>query len=152
MSPLLVRRAGVTLIELLVVLAIAGILASIAWPSFVSAMNKSRRADGFSALAELTQAQERWRANHPGYQQTLTLLTGARVLSAAGHYDLSVVDNSATESGFRARASAKSGSPQNNDTPCQVLEVEMAAGNINYRSYGAGATDANGTPDPCWVR
>lgn len=152
MSQGLVRRTGVTLIELLIVLAIAAILASVAWPSFVSAMNKSRRADAFSALAELTQAQERWRANHPTYQQTLTLLTGARVLSAAGHYDLTVVDGSATESGFRARASAHSGSPQNSDDPCQVLEVEMATGNINYRSYSAGATDANGTPDPCWVR
>lgn len=152
MSQGLARRSGVTLIELLVVLAIAAILASVAWPSFVSAMNKSRRADAFSALAELTQAQERWRANHPTYQQTLTLLTGARALSAAGHYDLTMVDSSATESGFRARASARTGSPQNNDNPCQVLEVEMAVGNINYRSYGAGASDANGTPDPCWVR
>ena len=140
------------MIELLVVLVIAAILASVAWPSFVSAMNKSRRADAFSALAELTQAQERWRANHPSYQQDLTLLTGARVLSAAGHYDLTMVGNSATESGFKARASAHTGSPQNGDVPCQVLEVEMAVGGINYRSYGAGATDANSAPDPCWVR
>lgn len=146
------RHPGVTLIELLVVLVIAAVLAGMAWPSFTTAVNKSRRADGVSALAELTQAQERWRANHPSYQQDVALLTGARSRSAAGHYDLAVVNGSATASGFKARASVHTGSPQGSDAACQVLEVEMLQGNINYRSYSAADGSANGTPDPCWVR
>ena len=147
-----VRRTGVTLIELLIVLVIVGILGSIAWPSFVDAMNRGRRADAFSALATLTQAQERWRANNPSYQQDLNALPGAMLVSKGGHYDLSVVSNSATQTGYRARASARSGSPQNADNPCQMLEVEIAIGQIIYRSYAAGASDANSNPDPCWVR
>ncbi len=146
------QPAGMTLIELLVVLVIAAILAGVAWPSFTSAINKSRRADGISALAELTQAQERWRANHPTYQQNVANLPGARSASAPGHYSLAMVDGSATGSGFRARATAKVGSPQSNDSPCQVLEVELTVGTLLYRSYSSGDAGANATPDPCWVR
>ena len=146
------RPAGVTLIELLVVLVIAAILAGIAWPSFTSAVNKSRRADGIAALAELTQAQERWRANHPTYQQNAANLPGARSASATGHYSLAMVDGSATGSGFVARATAKSGSPQSNDSPCQVLEVELTVGTLLYRSYSSADAGANATPDRCWVR
>ncbi len=153
MSQRLVRRAGVTLIELLIVLVIVGILASIAWPSFVSAMNKGRRADAFSALARLTQAQERWRANQPFYKQDLEGWTEVVETSAGGHYQLSLVavSDAAKASRYRARATAINTSPQANDSPCQVLEVEMNAGAINYRSYGSADGDAN-SPESCWVR
>ena len=147
-----VSHSGFTLIELLVVLAIAAILASLAWPAFTTAVNKSRRSDAMSALAQLTQAQERWRANNASYQATLANLVGATAaVSPGGHYDISMVADSVTGTGYKANATVKNSSAQTSDTNCQVLQVEMQGGNIIYRS-GANASVANGSPDPCWVK
>ena len=152
MTPHPVRRTGFTLIEMLIVLAIAAILAALAWPAFTTAINKSRRADAMSALAQISQSQERWRANNTSYQSTLANLVGASAsVSPGNHYDLSMVASSVSGTGYKANATVKSSSAQIADTNCQVLQVEMSGGNIIYRS-GPDASVANGTPDPCWVR
>lgn len=51
---------GFTLIEMLIVVAIIGILASIAYPSYRDSILKGRRAEGRKALTELMQQQERF--------------------------------------------------------------------------------------------
>ncbi|WP_166371767.1 type IV pilin protein [Psychromonas sp. SA13A] len=53
------NKKGFTLIELLIVVAIVGILASIAYPSYQDSVTKSRRADAQGALQGLAQAMER---------------------------------------------------------------------------------------------
>ena len=146
-------RHGMTLIELLIVLVIVGILAGVAWPSFREAVHKSRRADAMSALTEIMQAQERWRANNPAYKATLTspVLPGTRILSQAGHYDLAIAEGSATATAYTATATVKSSSPQASDTSCQVMRVVISGGNITYNS-GVSSEATNSQPDPCWVR
>ena len=55
------RRAttGFTLIELLIAVAIVGIIAGIAYPSYQDQIRKSRRAQGKTELLELAQFMER---------------------------------------------------------------------------------------------
>ena len=53
------KENGFTLIELVIVIAIIGILASIAYPSYQDSMARSRRADAQGALQGLAQAMER---------------------------------------------------------------------------------------------
>lgn len=50
---------GFTLIELMITVAIVGILAGIAYPSYVDSVMKSRRADAKGALLGLANAMER---------------------------------------------------------------------------------------------
>lgn len=54
------KAAGFTLMELMIVVAIVGILAAIAYPSYMDSVRKSRRADAKAALSNAVQALERY--------------------------------------------------------------------------------------------
>ena len=142
---------GFTLIELMVVVAIVGILASVAYPSFMGQVRKSRRSDAVAALSAVQQAQERYRANIPNYVTTASLLTTAAPgglnfrateLSEGSYYSISVSTNSATGcttgSCYTTTATAVSGKSQANDTGCTTLTVAVSNGT------------ATNTPTACW--
>lgn len=136
----------------MIALAVMALLAALAWPALQEAVQRSRRADGMSALAAVMQAQERWRASNPTYQASLADLPGARTaISPDQHYDLTLVEGSVTATGYAARATARSGSPQSSDTRCQAMQVTVNGGTITYSSLANGGS-ANAAPDPCWAR
>lgn len=66
------RTAGFTLIELMIVVAIVGILAAIAYPSYIDSVRKGRRAEGRAAIANLLQQQERFFTQNNRYQDFLS--------------------------------------------------------------------------------
>jgi len=63
---------GFTLIELVIAIAIVGILASIAYPSYVNQMQQTRRADCEAALMQLASAMERNFSRNNQYQDLIT--------------------------------------------------------------------------------
>lgn len=137
--------AGFTLIELMCTVAVAGILSSIAYPSYQSVVQRTRRADAHVALLQLQMAQERYRADHPSYG-SLADLHGA-ASSPQRHYTLAVVSSSAE--GFELRASAQGA--QTGDTACRHLSLRVAGHNV-IRTSGSDTQFANAAAAnrQCW--
>lgn len=85
---------GFTLIELLVAVAVVGILASIAYPSYVESVRRGKRAEGTAALLQVLQSQEQHYSRQNSYMAySLSAPKGFKThsadSSAASSYDLS---------------------------------------------------------------
>ncbi|HEY9063831.1 MAG TPA: type IV pilin protein [Burkholderiaceae bacterium] len=128
--------AGFTLIETLAALAIVGVLAGIAYPSFEGPILKARRTEGLVALMTLQMAQERWRSNNRRYATLSELGTSAATPTRL--YTLQVV--SADEDGYELRATAMG--VQARDRACRRLSLSVSGGNVVHAS-GADAESSN---------
>jgi type IV pilus assembly protein PilE len=94
------RRAGrgFTLIEVMITVAILGILAAVAFPSYQENVRKGRRADGQAVLMEAAQFMERFHTQNFRYDRNVanvavalpTPLTAAPKEGASKHYDISL--------------------------------------------------------------
>ena len=121
------KQRGFTLIELLVVLVLAGLLATLAVPSWSAHLARARRADGVAALTRLQLAQAQYQAQHGLYAQQLEMLVGASAAqSAEGYYQIVLLDVAAD--GYRAAARARSDGPQARDSECRELQVIVSGG------------------------
>lgn len=149
--PAVRHSRGFTLIELMIAVVVVAILAAVALPSFMDSIRKSRRSEAFTALSNIQQAQERWRANNAAYAADL----GASGLNVAtttpnGYYTLAVASTAAT--GYRAIATAVSGKSQDKDGNCAKLGVQLTGGNLTYGGTSISGTLAYAATNPCWNR
>lgn len=152
--PLPGRDRGFTLIELMIALVVVGILSALAFPSFMDSIRKGRRSEAFTALSNVQQAQERWRANNASYNSDLSTAPptglGISATTPSGHYTVSLGNVTAT--GYEATATAVSTSSQINDGNCAKLSVQMAGGNVKYASNTAAGALTYANTDKCWSR
>lgn len=141
------RPAGFSVTELMVAVAIAGLLAAVAYPSYRDQVRKGRRSDAISALGSLQLAQEGYRGSAVRYADMVSLLGRASV-SEGGHYDLSI--QNATGSSYTLVATARSGSSQAQDTACARMAITFSAGVTQYLAAGPAAELAVDSARRCW--
>lgn len=152
------RSSGFSLIELMVALAIAGILAAIAYPAYTKQMQRGRRADALAALTAVMQAQERYRSNVSNYAGTLTTLgLNSSIATVAPYYQITlsgVGTPASLATGYIVTATALSSSPQAADTACKTLSVKLEGATPTYSATGDPSntgTDVDTTAQ-CWPR
>lgn len=121
---------GFTLVELCVVLALAGLLAAMAWPSWQSQLQRGYRADAVTALMRVQLAQESHRAHHGLYAAQLNVLVGAAApVSVQGLYDIELAGGGDR---YEAHARARTGSAVASDSSCAVLSLRVRDGLTDY--------------------
>lgn len=136
------RLQGFTLIEIMIVLAIIGIVAAIAVPSYASYITKANRTDAMQFLLEVAGEQQRFFSENNAYASAMSALgygTEDTAGSPEGHYTISISapDNA---SSYVLSATPADGSTQVKDDVCQVFTVDSTGAKGN----------AGGSSDDCW--
>jgi type IV pilus assembly protein PilE len=136
-------QSGVTLMELLVVVAIIGILASIAIPTYRQYAIRTNRSSAKIALSQTAQSLERCYNNSTPYAYDSAICAAAVPLpfnTQDGFYTISGVVNAQD---YTLTATPQGGQAQ--DTRCANFVLNSA----NQRTV-SGSLSA--TPNECWQR
>jgi type IV pilus assembly protein PilE len=115
------KSRGFSLIELLVTLAILGIIAAIAIPSYNDTVRKGRRADAKTTLVKLAQNLERCFSEHNSYQVASGCTNHNNTASDEGYYTITSVQNATS---YTLTATATGG--QADDTHCTAFTINQA--------------------------
>lgn len=158
--------AGFTLIEVMIVVAIIGLLAAIAYPSYAEHIRKGRRAEGRTALLALLQQQERYMTQRNCYLAFDTAPNGvAAAQPSCGATPAAVpfktfsgdnADDSAYLLGAGACPDPAGGSPLPLADCVLVTAIprrdDPVAGSLTLTSTGLRGCTGTATSDPrvCW--
>jgi len=135
---------GFTLIELMIVVAVIGILAGIAYPSYQDYIIRAKRGDAKAAILTVQLAQEKYRANNTTYG-TMAQLAPLKIIS--GNYVSADENYTVTVSGNTSTAFVITATPRSPfaDADCGNLVLTVAT-STETKSASAG------TKALCWDR
>jgi type IV pilus assembly protein PilE len=116
-------KAGFTLIEVMITVAIVGIIAAIAYPSYTQYVGKSARSEGQAAVMKIANLQEQYYLDNRVYATDMTKLGLAAnpFVTEHGHYSVA----SAGTSSFTITATAK-GIQASRDSDCPTITMTDA--------------------------
>lgn len=140
------RGRGVTLLELLVTLALVGLLATLAYPSYRGFLVRAHRIEAVESLLAVAAAQERFHLQHGRYAAGFEpeVIPGI-VVPAVTHgarYQLRL--STPDPARFAARALPRAGSGQEHDGRCSELGLDDSGRRWAMDRLGR---DTTGT---CW--
>lgn len=139
------RVRGFTLIELMITVAVVGILAMIAYPSYLEQIIRTQRTDGKSALTQAAVLQERWFTENSSYTNDMTKLGGSN--SQEGHYVIVAAIGDIAGTACTTSAHTKNNCFILTATPGATQSNDDCA-NLILDSFGRKLV--SGTDNRCW--
>lgn len=134
------KKNGFTLIEVMITVAIVGILAAVAYPSYTEHVKKSARAEAITALVDAANKQEQFFVDNHDYTSVLANL-GLNTTTETGLYTLTIVAV-ANSREFTITATPASGVPLT-DSYCTTLVIN---------ELSTKTSTGSGTSKECWGR
>ncbi len=136
------KQSGFTLMELMIVVAIVGIIAGIALPSYQAQVAKSKRADAKIALLKYAQIQESYFVQNLSYANTFKNVVGGLKVTATDAtvesdnelYRISLVPFPADCDGVAGADACTSF--ELNATPINEQLLDQACGSFKFNSLG----------------
>jgi len=150
------KSKGFTLMELMIAVAVVGILAAIAYPSYVEQLRKTRRSDAKAALLNGAQVLERCYTEYNTYNNIAcpavkntdnTKLDPAFTTTEGGYYTLSAASLTAT--GFSLQATP-AGGVQANDKCGYLRYSNIGQKLVGGDADGDGVVGDNDDIQMCW--
>ncbi|WP_426148396.1 type IV pilin protein [Polaromonas sp. DSR2-3-2] len=133
-------QLGFTLIELMITVAIIGILAAIALPSYQEYVVRTRRVTAGACLMEMAQFMERQYATAMSY--AVALPTPGCQAELTGLYGFAFATGEPTASTYIIEATPTGA--QSNDTKCGVLSVKHTG------AKGVSTSTSSSVIAECW--
>lgn len=109
------RNIGFTLVDLMVALAIVGVLAGIAYPSYVKQIVKSNRAAAQAVLMEIAQKQSEYLLDNRAYASDVDTLHVSVPSKVSGLYTITITASASSPPSFTAKATPIAGGKQESD-------------------------------------
>lgn len=138
---------GFTLIELVIVVAIVGILAAVAYPSYVEQVRKGKRADAQSALMDAVNRQEQYFLDNKTYTTDMKALgySADPVPTPDGDYSIDAVAGTCGDIAacYTLTAARVAGGAMMSDNLCKDLTITSTG------VKSATGSSANKVDD-CW--
>lgn len=127
------RSRGFTLLEVVLVAAIVGILAAIAYPSYLNAVRKSNRASAEAHLLDIAQRQQQFLLDNRGtYAGTVGALNVSTPADVAARYTIAIAPAAGPPPTFTASATPIAGTSQAGD----LGGVALTVNNVGVKTPG----------------
>jgi type IV pilus assembly protein PilE len=143
------KQSGFTLVELMIAVVIIGILAGVAYPSYVDSVMRAKRSDAMNAMLSLQLSQQKFRANCRFYATlgtadacgaTAGTSTTINFSATSGEGLYTLLVTGAGTQGYVITATAVTGETQANETGCTAMTLTINAAN----------PDGLKGPGDCW--
>jgi type IV pilus assembly protein PilE len=128
---------GFTLIELMIAVAVVGILAAIAYPSYQNQVRKGRMSQAQADLLEVAQFMERCFASNNTYQNCASPIN-ASPRTGTAYYGIRLVTPARTQ--FTVTATPNSNGGQD----------EQVCGTLTINQQGVRTFSGSATAAQCW--
>lgn len=144
------NQRGFTLIEVLIVVAIVGILAKLAYPSYMENITQGKRADAKAALVSFANAMEMWKMqNNNSYLKAAA--AGADTGAPTVFSTYSPISGPATSKVYDLEITAATATTYTLSAKLVSGQTDATCGNLTMDNLGATtASNDSAKTKGCW--